>query len=83
MLFTAENSGGRGMPPDSPTLNEQSRYVKMQDNASDSETPKMVAPGYPAIETIKQIDVTGWEPAAVFTPVDDSKTGPAEETARE
>lgn len=38
-------------------------------NAVDS-TAKMIAPGYPSIETIRQIDVTGWEPAAVFHPVE-------------
>jgi hypothetical protein len=29
----------------------------------------MVALGYPAIETVKEIDVTGWEPSAIFVPV--------------
>lgn len=32
-------------------------------------TAPMVAPGYPAIETVKQIDVSGWEPAAIFVAV--------------
>lgn len=36
---------------------------------SDETTAPMVAPGYPAIETVQQIDVTGWEPATIFVAV--------------
>lgn len=32
-----------------------------------------VAPGYPAVETLKDIDVSGWEPAAVFRPQEASE----------
>ena len=28
-----------------------------------------VAPGYPATEALKDVDVSDWEPAAVFRPV--------------
>lgn len=28
-----------------------------------------VAPGYPVISTLEDIDVSGWEPAAIFRPV--------------
>ncbi|MDA1298024.1 MAG: hypothetical protein O3B04_08520 [Chloroflexi bacterium] len=40
-----------------------------------------VAPGYPAIETVKLIDVAGWEPAAVFRPVTGPGSGEVEESA--
>jgi hypothetical protein len=83
MLCIAESDVGSETHPKFTTPQDHSRYVNMQDNESDSVTPKMVAPGYPAIDTIKQIDVTGWEPAAVFTPVDDPKTGSAEEAESE
>ena len=29
-----------------------------------------VAPGYPAVAALREIDVTGYEPAAVFHPVE-------------
>ena len=48
-------------------------------NATKTDQP-MVAPGYPAIETVRQIDVTGWEPATVFTP---AEANDAQEQANE
>jgi hypothetical protein len=33
-------------------------------------TPPPVAPGYPAVSGLRDIDVTGYEPAAVFHPVE-------------
>lgn len=38
--------------------------------AEDYRAQKSVAPGYPAVETLKDLDVSDWEPAAVFHPVD-------------
>lgn len=29
-----------------------------------------VAPGYPAVDVVRDIDVTGYEPAAVFHPIE-------------
>ena len=34
-----------------------------------------VAPGYPAVNTLLDIDVTGYEPAAVFHPVEPETAG--------
>lgn len=47
---------------------------------SDPQNPvQAVAPGYPAIEALKNIDVSGWEPAAVFTPVELPDSSPTED----
>ena len=32
--------------------------------------PAQVAPGYPAADALRSIDVTGYEPAAAFHPVE-------------
>lgn len=36
---------------------------------SGEEKKDSVAPGYPAVNVLREIDVTGFEPAAVFHPV--------------
>ena len=41
----------------------------MTDKHEDKETSETVAPGYPVIATLKNIDVSEWEPAAIFRPV--------------
>jgi hypothetical protein len=33
-------------------------------------TSAQVAPGYPAADALRSIDVTGYEPAAVFHPIE-------------
>ncbi len=44
----------------------------MPEKPEHEDAPAAVAPGYPAIETLRPIDVSGWEPAAVFRPVVES-----------
>ncbi len=46
--------------------------------ADKDEPAKPVAPGYPAAEALEDLDVSGWEPAAVFRPVESA--GPVDES---
>lgn len=42
------------------------------------ESAQAVAPGYPTVDSLKNIDASGWEPAAVFQPVDLAESGSAD-----
>lgn len=36
---------------------------------ADKEKSGNIAPGYPVITALEDMDVSGWEPAAIFRPV--------------
>lgn len=65
----------RTVPLQRGTLHDSSEDGELSEKSDGDKKPEAVAPGYPASEALKDIDVSGWEPAAVFQPVDLSEAG--------
>ena len=80
-VSTEERRHGILAPAEITTSDCRKRgIVSSGEPAITTEDPKEVAPGYPTANSLDELDVSNWEPAAVFTPAESAIHVPAEQT---